>query len=841
MMTASTIYDQFKDWSKLNESFFKKETNTKKLQPLSLTAKTYTYGYIVTECLTSKPYYVGSDISLSTGNTINFFDLSNPSIVNCGEIIDTYSSTTLEYEYITTFTDCNDCLSGNTKLVLIESCLDGSTGPTYVSPLYNVGDILFLDFYDTEIDGFVKSCFTIIEELPYEEIPIPWPSIEYKPIENCESCVSCNGVYYVWEDCLNPDITGVILSNQYMSVGDVFALPIYGEGEEIIGVSPCKTVVLIPSEGPYSAVSGSPVVHSTILFNNCEDCITQMVDVLPGNVDTAFIIGSGFNGGVNTIKKLSDGKILLGGDFTLYDGTTANRIIRLNSDGSIDTSFVTGTGFNSTVNTLDVQSNGKIIVGGEFTSYDGNSYNKIIRLNSDGSIDTSFVIGTGFDNGISSLDIQSDNKILVVGYFTLYDGTSANRIVRLNSDGSIDTSFVTGTGFNGSPYIVSIQSNGQILVGGVFTSYDGNSYNRIIRLNSDGSVDTSFVIGTGFDNGPRSITLQADDKILLGGYFTNYDGTTANYIIRLNSDGSIDTSFVTGTGFNAPVFSTSIYSDGKIIVGGVFTSYDGNSYNRIIRLNSDGSVDTSFVIGTGFDSGIFSIDLQPDGKILLGGDFTSYDGITYNEVIRLFGEEIPSIYNLYNFTTCDGDSSYIYLQESLYTTDIIKGNLNNTPVECGYIISEVTGLTANTFSLYYSDGTTTYENCDSCVSTVRYKATIKDCVTNEVKYVTMTQSSIDQIINSGSIFSDGGIECYEMLDYCIIPNNVEMSPYLFYDNCELCLAPLSSNTESLVCIVDCSGNTISVTPPHPVYTNLRGKAVVQLNMITLGGENGLNS
>jgi len=380
------------------------------------------------------------------------------------------------------------------------------------------------------------------------------------------------------------------------------------------------------------------------------------------------------------------------------------------------------------------------------------------------------------------------------------------------------------------------------LLGGEFNSYDGNSYNALIRLNSDGSIDTSFVIGTGFNGYIITLEVLSDGKILLGGDFTSYDGNSYNALIRLNSDGSIDTSFVIGTGFiGGLVNSIKQQLDDKILVGGSFTSYDGNSYNFIIRLNSDGSIDNSFVIGTGFDDEVYTITIQSDGKILAGGQFTSYDGNSYFYFIRLFSEEILSIYNLYDFTTCDGDSSYVYLPISSYTTDVIKGNLNNTPTECGNAGNEITGITAYTFSLYYSDGTTTYENCDSCVSTIRYKVTIKECATNEVKYFTMTQSSIDQILNLGPIFSDGGIECYEILDYCIIPNNIEMLPYLFYDNCELCLSPLSANTETNVCIVDCSGNTISVTPPHPVYTNLRGKAVIQLNMISLGGENGLNS
>ena len=144
-----------------------------------------------------------------------------------------------------------------------------------------------------------------------------------------------------------------------------------------------------------------------------------------------------------------------------------------------------------------------------------------------------------------------------------------------------------------------------------------------------GIVDTSFVYGTGFDSVVLSNAIQSDGKMIVGGYFSDYNGTPANFIIRLNSDGSVDTSFVYGLGFNSSVFSIAIQSDGKILVGGGFTDYNGTSANRIIRLNSDGSIDTSFVTGTGLDNTVFII-AQSDFKILLGGFFSDYNGVSAN-------------------------------------------------------------------------------------------------------------------------------------------------------------------------------------------------------------------
>ncbi|MEY3471260.1 MAG: hypothetical protein RLZZ223_610 [Candidatus Parcubacteria bacterium] len=202
-----------------------------------------------------------------------------------------------------------------------------------------------------------------------------------------------------------------------------------------------------------------------------------------------------------------------------------------------DPAFDTGipVGFNNPVNTLALQSDGKILVGGNFTSYQGVGANYIIRLNSDGSRDTSFNVGTGFNSTVNTLTLQSDGKILVGGWFTSYQGVGANNIIRLNSDGSRDNSFNIGSGFSGSVSQIIVQSDGKVLVGGGFTSYQGVGANYIIRLNSDGSRDTSFNIGTGFNSWVYSLSLQSDGKILVGGNFTIYQDQPAGYLIRVGN------------------------------------------------------------------------------------------------------------------------------------------------------------------------------------------------------------------------------------------------------------------------------------------------------------------
>jgi uncharacterized delta-60 repeat protein len=368
---------------------------------------------------------------------------------------------------------------------------------------------------------------------------------------------------------------------------------------------------------------------------------------LSGSVDYTFQYGSGFNGNASTVTQQPDGKyIVTGSGFTAYQGVNANRIIRLFSDGSIDTSFIYGTGLNSVVYQNILQPDGKILVGGAFTLYNGVSANKIVRINSDGSRDTSFVIGTGFSGGggggaVYDVYLYPDGKILATGSFTSYQGTSANGIIKLNSNGSIDGTFIYGTGFNSSQVRnISVDTNGKILLVGTFTSYQGVSANRIIRLNSDGSIDTSFVYGIGFNNVLSRVRTKVDGKILVTGSFTSYQGVNANFIIGLNSDGSVDTSFNYGSGFSGSFTSPFvIMNDGKIIVGGTFTSYNGTSARNIIRLNANGSVDNSFQTGSGFDTGLNDVRdliLGTDNSIMVTGSFTSYNSIPANKIISLY-------------------------------------------------------------------------------------------------------------------------------------------------------------------------------------------------------------
>ncbi len=404
-------------------------------------------------------------------------------------------------------------------------------------------------------------------------------------------------------------------------------------------------------------------MHKIIIFSIliASLLISNSIAQTPGSLDNTFNNGgSGFNNGVYPSSIQSDGKIIVGGGFTTYNGNNCpDRLVRLNSDGSIDDSFNNGgTGFDGAVISTTIQSNGKIIVGGIFTTYNGNNCpDNLLRLNSDGSIDVTFNNGgSGFNERIISTCIQSDGKIIVGGNFTTYNGAECpDRLVRLNSDGSIDNTFNNGgSGFNDFVYTTSIQSDGKIIVGGDFTTYNGGECpDRLVRLNSNGSLDNTFNNGgTGFNNDIYSTCILSDGKIIVGGDFTTYNNIDCpDRLVRINSNGSIDNSFNSGgSGLNDIVLSIKIQNNGKIIVGGGFIAYNGNNNcpDGLVRLNSDGSIDNDFNInGAGFDDAVFSTTIQSDGKIIVGGEvFTTYNGLDCpDSFVRINGDatNIPTL------------------------------------------------------------------------------------------------------------------------------------------------------------------------------------------------------
>jgi uncharacterized delta-60 repeat protein/uncharacterized repeat protein (TIGR01451 family) len=365
----------------------------------------------------------------------------------------------------------------------------------------------------------------------------------------------------------------------------------------------------------------------------------------PGSLDLSFnpLPESGADNYVNTVAIQTDGKIIIGGNFTSYNGVIRNRIARLNFDGSLDYTFNSNLGANGMINNVKIQEDGKIIIVGSFTSYNGINANKIARLNADGTLDESFNSGTGANITINDCTIQSDGKIIISGNFTEFNGVPMGRIARLNPNGTLDTSFLIGTGANGFIATTCLQQDNKILIGGGFFEFNGEITKNCIRLNEDGTFDTSFNLNFTPAGQINQIKIDLNNKVLIAGSFTSANGPEVNNIARLNLNGTIDESFNAGTGcFYLPgnlsyLIDFVIQTDGKIVIIGIFNTFNGVQKSNIARLYPNGAVDESFNIGVGFNNPSVVKEIQKiqNNKLLIAGSFNQYDNFTRPFLIRL--------------------------------------------------------------------------------------------------------------------------------------------------------------------------------------------------------------
>lgn len=380
------------------------------------------------------------------------------------------------------------------------------------------------------------------------------------------------------------------------------------------------------------------VVLFVFSFNSVVYAQQGKTDVLFNTIDDGKY-GDGFDNVVRTLSLQTDQKLIVGGEYLSLNGIASPYLTRLNSDGSIDETFNIGTGFNGKVYTSYIQPDGKIIVGGSFTSFQGYNTGRLVRLNTNGTYDTTFRTAVAASTGII-YDIcpQTDGRIIIVGSFTRYDNVTVNRVARVWSDGSLDTSFATGSGSSTNITNVKVLSDGKVLLTGNFTSFNGIAVNKMVRLSATGAVDLDFNKGTGFDGDVNALAVQSDGKILLGGKFTNYDGTAANRIIRLNTDGTIDAGFLMGSGFNRDgVQVIQVDFLGNIMVGGSFTGlYDGAVVNRVCLLNQNGILDKDFDMGSGPASGfVYTLVKNAEGFWYIGGSFSVFDSLNQGRLAKI--------------------------------------------------------------------------------------------------------------------------------------------------------------------------------------------------------------
>jgi uncharacterized delta-60 repeat protein len=361
--------------------------------------------------------------------------------------------------------------------------------------------------------------------------------------------------------------------------------------------------------------------------------------VADGVLDTDFQanLGTGFTGAVDSVAVDSTGSVYVAGRFTDFKGLGTANLVKLTSTGLVDSSFSIGTGFDDTVYVVAVDGSDNVYVGGNFTTYNGTATPRFAKLSPTGELDTTFnlfLLG-GFQVGfVSSIAFAPGGSIYVGGSFTTFNGSTFARLVRLSSTGSLDTSFNTGIGFNlGVDALLA--SGTSIFAGGSFTSFGSSSAKRLANVSSDAVLNSTFnaAVATGFDATVRSLAIDASNNLYVGGAFTNFKSTSNTaHFVRLDSDGSLDATYTSTlpAGLNAEVTGLAIQDNGDLIVAG---NFNGGLY----RIDSDGAEDTEFTTnrGTGTNAQINTLLIQSNGRILVGGQFTSFNGTSVGGLIRL--------------------------------------------------------------------------------------------------------------------------------------------------------------------------------------------------------------
>lgn len=371
-------------------------------------------------------------------------------------------------------------------------------------------------------------------------------------------------------------------------------------------------------------------------FGTAIDRTALLVANTDGTIDPNYRVAINMGGTVNRIVRQSDGKYIVAGSFLYANGSIRRGLVRLNADGTLDSSFVPYFTSNKPINAIAIQSDGKIVVG-------SSGVDAIRRLNPDGTQDSSFAPTNLTSTVIYDVVPLPDGSVVAGG--ASIGPSTLDRLNRYLSNGTRDAAF-GAVQPNGHVRQVRLLSDGRFLISGGFSQIGTTGRGRIARLNADGSLDTTFNPPGGANDEIASFDVQADGKIAVGGTFTGLNGNlNMKYLGRFDSDGSLDTTFVPAGTISAPVTSVRVQSDGKIIAGGGFNSVGAVQRLGLARFTATGAIDSSFngavnnALGVG--TGISTIALDPDGRVLVGGTFTKINNISRVRIARLQNSVAP--------------------------------------------------------------------------------------------------------------------------------------------------------------------------------------------------------
>lgn len=329
---------------------------------------------------------------------------------------------------------------------------------------------------------------------------------------------------------------------------------------------------------------------------------------------------------------LPDGRFYLIGEFSSINGTPHRNIARFLADGKLDTTF-TPPDFDKEPSAIALQKDGKILLCGAFKSVGGVSSGGIVRLNPDGSRDASFASGSGFIYGASGpILLARDGSILVSSTpsdLHSYNGTSIpGYMAKLKSNGELDTGFtfpeLKVNSSNTNPLGFALGPNDEIFVHGAFDTVGGFRRNNIVKLLLNGQVDASFDPGSGPNNYVYAMQVLSSGKLIVGGLFTSYNGSTVGHIARIDAKGALDTTFASGSGFSDQIQVLAELPGGAVFVGTTPCTYKGEAVGFGVRLNGDGSLDKTFSYNLGGRPDFLNV--LPGNRLLVSGNNISPQG-----------------------------------------------------------------------------------------------------------------------------------------------------------------------------------------------------------------------
>jgi uncharacterized delta-60 repeat protein len=309
-------------------------------------------------------------------------------------------------------------------------------------------------------------------------------------------------------------------------------------------------------------------------------------------------------GSVSMALPLDDGGALIGGLFTQVNGVPRAGIAKLDTVGGTVPGF-SPSASGATSAAVALPGGDHLLAGLLFARTPGTDMNDVARLTADGIMKPL----ARANNTIQTMAVQKDGGILIGGSFTSVNGVSRSGLARLHPSGALDRSFSASSGNNVSAILV--QQDGRILVA-------APSYTHLSRLLPTGAVDPSFTspFANNFSSAPISAMVSLPDgRIIIGGTFDRVGSVLCAYLARLHPDGSLDTSF--RPRLDARVRTLALQADGSIIAGGDFTEVNDVARNRLVRISSDGSLDVTFDPNAG--DRVSSVALAKDGRLLVCG------------------------------------------------------------------------------------------------------------------------------------------------------------------------------------------------------------------------------